>query len=525
MVASDIGQSKTCPQWAFERDLNSSRLVTQNMSEDGMYAITRIELFLKEPTTKIEHVEQLLQCGARWLQELCDGVILQRRAAREMFMGLRKLIGHNVKAIKDGVKVLRSAQADVGQANRGLSGVKEQVMVLKVGSLAALKEIEQNNKELHERASKATEQLKMTERTLREQEEKYADAERNLREVKDQHDEADRQTTKQLSDLQTLQDALNFKFSSVEAELQAEREKFTTERLQYEGKMQELNMNMDKEKSKALDAMEQARRLQAELLSQKQITEATEGEISNVERQRRENAEKSREECLLSLRKAEQEIVGLTKWAHMELQKKDEVIAGLLEKNKELDKNVNSLLKTKVNGAGRAARQEDKPLTKARQESQEEKTERPNVSQKATLLCLNIEKTEVDKADSEKCTKLAINKGTGLEKNQGSCVVNESASDDEDKSRQKRTRGAHGSDGFKRRRASTRGPKSTVKSSRRRCDDGPSSARTAGIQISSGNGKRQQSEVREKHGEAVAGKLQDDDFLVCDDLYSDHVLE
>lgn len=520
MVTNDINQSKICLQWAFERDLNSSGLVTQNMSEAAFHAITRIELIFRELTgVNLKLMEQLLQYGGKWIQDLCDSVILQRKAAREMFMGLRKLVGHNVKVIKDEMKMLKSVQNNIDRAHCEIMGVKQQVSSLREDVLVVLIEIEREGKGLLEKVFGAIEHKEAAERILREQEGSFARTEKALSSMQQQCAEANRKVSEKVTEMQTLQKELSGKARFAEDELRVEKENLKTTQSRHQEEIKTLNAKIETEKAKSLKAMEQVDKLNAELSLQRELVEATKNENAIAER--------GREDCIISLRKAEQEIEYLTKWAHeksMELQKKDDAVARLLRENEELKRAVNSLQKERDDSVTRTCDQEGgEKLDEEREKCLEKNAGEVSSAQSAPMGSKD-EKKKDDEVECPAILKQSTKKDMEVGKIQTFGAPGRDVPGNGDASAQKRTRIVHESSGPKRRRTSARTTKQTAKTSRRRGDEGPSSARTAGIQISSGSDKNQLKEKYDKDGQGAVNKLQDDDFLVCDDLYSDNVL-
>lgn len=522
IVTYDIIQSKTCPQWAFERDLNSSGLVTQNTSEEALFAISRVELIFRESTVvKMEHMEQLFHYSEKWLQDLCDSVILQRKAAHKMFMGLRKLVGHNLKVIKDGMKVLKSVQHGIDQVSCEISNVKRQVTILKNDSRIVLNKVEHESKALLESTQKTAEQKEKTDGFLRQQEETCANTEKALREMKQQYDEASRQCTQKLTEIENLKKDLNDNAKRAEEKLHAERERFKTDRLRYQEETKALNEEVEVEKAKALKAKEQVSQLRAELSLQREQAEARKNE--NVV------AEKKREECLLSLQKAEQEIDYLTKWAHeksMELQKKDEVVEKLLGENEVLNRKMKSLEEKNAVTVQTGKQNDEIQMNKNQEKCLEQKGEGRSSPHERRLLSSKDTKLENDKNDVEGswCPGPSIKKDEAVGESQSIRTLPQEASGDGADGAQTRSRVVHELGGSKRRRVSARTSKQTIKASRRRGEEGPSSARTAGIRKSDDSAKNQLSQKRKKDTRGSGSKLQDDDFLVRDDLYSDNVL-
>lgn len=521
MVTYDTIQSKTCPQWAFERDLNSSGLITQNTSEDALYAISKVELIFREPSVvKMEHTEQLFQYGEKWLQDLCDTVILQRKAAHKMFMGLRKLVGHNVKVIKDGMKVLKSVQHGIDQACCEISNVKRQVIILENHCPIILNKVEHKNKELLESTQKTAEQKEKTERILKQEQEASASTEKALREMKQQYDEVSRQCTHKLTEIESLKKDLNDSIKQAEDKLHAERERLRTDQLRYQEETKVLTEKVEVEKAKALKATEQVSKLRAELSLQREQGEARKNE--NVA------AEKKREECLMSLQKAEQEIDYLTKWAHeksMELQKKDEVVGKLSKENEELKRKMKSLQEKNDVTVQTGTQNDEVQMNKEQEKCFEQKVERRGSSRGRSLLCSEDKKLKNDKNDNEnsRCLVPSIKKDKAVGECQSLRIVTQEVLEGRADGTQTRSRVVHESSGSKRRRVSVRTSKQTVKASRRRAEV-PSSARTAGIQISDDGTKNRLSQKLKEDTRGSGNKLQDDDFLVSDDLYSDNVL-
>lgn len=526
MSKSDNDQIATNPQWAFERDLNLSGLVGHKMPEGGLYAVEKVQSLLEKPADpSLEYVQQMVKYGTVWLQEFCDSVMKQRKGAREMFMGMRMLIGSNVKAVKDSVKTLKAAQNEVIQVHNQVSNCKQVSATQRKEYFDTLTKIEKYNSTQFGSMHEILERAQRSETDLQVQKETLLSSQRDLCDVKNQRDEATEKIIMKEAELSKLQNDHNTELQKQKMQYESARNQLEAENVTFKEKARDIAKELEVEKGKVQQASEEMERLRIEIIETKKNSEAV------SERMKREKAEKNREECLTSLRKAEKEIDYLTNWAHeksMELQRKDGLMLERNQAEAQLRQEQELLVKERDALMIKTQRLEAELKLRGQGESVVFTRETRNSSAAGEHIAMlknppsskakaNCAGTNQQVQNEESSTVIPDNVG-GQE-----IVVHNMQKETKNNDKQKRTGGPQSTDRIKRQRTDTK--QRRVKSQGKRDNDAPASARTEGI--GNARGRKQKlcgDRAVEKTRNHDRNQELDDDFLVCDDLYSDNML-